>query len=177
MGRAPSPLAQQVVDLLDNWVRRDAPRLDADGDGLYDEAGPTIMDAVWKPIATAVMRPVFGELVEDLDDVRSVGGLSGESYVDKDLRTLLGYPVKGRFNLRYCGRGSLRACRRSLWTAIGQTADGLAALLGNPDPATWRKPANRTRFVPGLISNTIRKTNRPVFQQVLELRRRQPALR
>ena len=177
MGRAPSPLAQQVVDLLDNWVRRDAPRLDADGDGLYDEAGPTIMDAVWKPIATAVMRPVFGELVEDLDDVRSVGGLSGESYVDKDLRTLLRRPVRGRFNLRYCGRGSLRACRRSLWTAIGHTADGLAALLGNPDPATWRKPANRTRFVPGLISNTIRKTNRPVFQQVLELRRRQPALR
>ena len=171
-GRAPSPLARQVVDLLDNWVRRDAPRLDADDDGVYDEACPTIMDAVWEPIATAVMRPVFGELVEDLDDVRRLDGLSGESYVDKDLRTLLRRPVRGRFNLRYCGRGSLRACRQSLWAAVGQTADGLAALFGNPDPASWRKPANRTRFVPGLISNTIRATNRPVFQQVLELRRR-----
>jgi acyl-homoserine lactone acylase PvdQ len=171
-GRAPNPRAQQVVDLLDNWVRRHAPRLDADNDGLFDDAGPAIMDAVWEPIATAVMRPVFGSVVEDLDEVRGLGGASGQSYVDKDLRTLLRRPVRGRFNLRYCGRGSLRACRRSLWTAIGQTADMLAAEFGNPDPASWRKEADRTSFVPGLIPNTIRETNRPTFQQVLELSRR-----
>jgi hypothetical protein len=94
-------------------VRRDAPRLDADNGGLYDEAGPTIMDAVWTPIAEAVMRPVFGGLVDDLDEVRSLDGTSGQSYVDKDLRTLLRRPVRGRVNLRYCGRGSLRACRAS----------------------------------------------------------------
>ena len=39
-GPAPSARDQKVVDLLDDWVRRDAPRLDADDDGLYDEAGP-----------------------------------------------------------------------------------------------------------------------------------------
>ena len=44
----------QVVDILDDWVARDAPRLDADEDGLYDEAGPAIMDAAWRPIAEAV---------------------------------------------------------------------------------------------------------------------------
>ena len=118
------------------------------------------------------MRPVFGDLVDDLDEVRSLGGQSGESYVDKDLRTLLRRPVRGRFNLRYCGRGSLRACRRSLWSAIGQVADGLAVLFGNPDPASWRKQADSTSFEPGLMPNTMRETNRPVFQQVLELRRR-----
>ena len=32
----------------------DAPRLDADDDGHYDDAGPTIMDALWRPIAEAV---------------------------------------------------------------------------------------------------------------------------
>ena len=58
-------------------------------------AGPVIMDAVWRPIANAVMSPVFGPLLGDLDNVRSLGGLSGESYVDKDLRTLLGEPVVG----------------------------------------------------------------------------------
>jgi acyl-homoserine lactone acylase PvdQ len=171
-GRAPSTRAQQVVDLLDNWVRRDAPRLDAAGEGLFDDAGPTIMDAVFEPIARAVMGPVFGDLLEDLDAVRGLDGQSATSYVDKDLRRLLRRPVRGDFNLRYCGRGSLRACRRSLWTAIAQTADGLAALFGNPDPASWRKPAGRTRFVPGLIPDTIRATNRPTFQQVLELKRR-----
>jgi hypothetical protein len=171
-GPAPSARDRQVVEILDDWVRRDAPRLDADGDGLYDEAGPALMDAVWRPIADAVMRPVFGDLLGDLDDVRGLGGPSGQSYVDKDLRTLLRRPVRGRFNLRYCGRGSLVACRSALWAAVGQAADGLAALFGNPDPATWRATAARTRFAPGLIANTFRATNRPVYQQVLELRRR-----
>ena len=32
-GTAPSARDQQVVDILDDWVGRDAPRLDADGDG------------------------------------------------------------------------------------------------------------------------------------------------
>jgi acyl-homoserine lactone acylase PvdQ len=172
-GPAPSARAQQVVDLLDNWVGRDAPRLDADDDGLYDEAGPAIMDAVWRPVAEAVMRPVFsGDLLEDLDSVRGLGGLSGESYVDKDLRTLLRQRVRGRFNLRYCGNGSLRTCRESLWAAVEGTANDLAARFGSSDPAAWRANASRTGFVPGLIPNTIRTTNRPTFQQVLEFQRR-----
>jgi acyl-homoserine lactone acylase PvdQ len=171
-GPAPSARDQQVVDLLDDWVRRDAPRLDADNDGLYDDPGPAIMDAVWRPVAEAVVRPVFGGLVDDLDDVRGLGGQSGHSYVDKDLRTLLRGPVRGRFNLRYCGRGSLSSCRADLWAAIGQAADALAADLNEPDPTKWRTEASRTRFAPGLITNTIRTTNRPVFQQVLEFGRR-----
>jgi penicillin amidase len=172
-GPAPSARDQRVVDLLDDWVRRDAPTLDADGDGLYDEAGPTLMDTVWRPIAEAVMRPVFaGDLLEDLNRVRSLESSSGHSYVDKDLRTLLGRQVSGRFNLRYCGGGSLDACRSALWAAVAQAADRLALWFGNPDPATWRGTARRQRFAPGLISETMRWTNRPVYQQVLELRRR-----
>ena len=42
---APSPRDAKVVDLLDDWVRRDAPRLDADNDGKFDDAGPAIMDS------------------------------------------------------------------------------------------------------------------------------------
>lgn len=171
-GPAPSTRDRQVLDLLDDWVRRDAPRLDDDDDGLYDQAGPTIMDAVWTPIAEAVMRPVFGGLIDDLNAVRGLAATPGESYVDKDLRTLLRRPVRGRFNLHYCGGGSLRACRASLWRAIGETADGLAALFATSDPTRWRKPADRTSFVPSLIPNTIRETNRPTYQQVLEFQRR-----
>ena len=98
-GPAPSARDQKVVDILDDWVGRDAPRLDADGDGLYDEPGPAIMDDLWRPIAEAVMNPVFGSLIPDLNSVRSLGSLSGESYVDKDLRTLLGDRVRDPFNL------------------------------------------------------------------------------
>ena len=167
-GPAPSARDQQVVNILDDWVRRDAPRLDANDDGLYDEAGPAIMDATWRPIADAVMTPVFGDLVDDLNAVRGLGGLSGESYVDKDLRRLLGDPVQGPFNLAYCGGGSLAQCRLSLWSAVHEAADGLAAQLGQSDPSKWIKPASRTGFTPGLLPNTFPTTNRPTFQQVLE---------
>jgi acyl-homoserine lactone acylase PvdQ len=173
-GPAPSARDQKVVDLLDDWVRRDAPRLDADGDGLYDEAGPVIMDAAWRPVADAVMRPVFGNLLPDLNAVRGLGGQSGHSYVDKDLRTLLGDRVEDRFNLSYCGGGSLASCRASLWAAIHETVDRLTSELGEPDPAKWRRPAARTGFTPGLIPDTFPTTNRPTYQQVLELERHGP---
>jgi hypothetical protein len=130
-----------------------------------------ISDAVWQPIANAVMRPVYGDLTDDLASVRSLSGAPGQSYVDKDLRTLLGDPVKGRFNLSYCGNGSLDACRASLWAVVEQVAGELAAEQG-PEPSSWTGPAARTGFTPGLIPDTIRTTNRPTFQQVLELARK-----
>jgi acyl-homoserine lactone acylase PvdQ len=173
-GPAPSARDQKVVDILDDWVGRDAPRLDADGDGLYDEPGPVIMDDLWRPIAEAVMNPVFGSLIPDLNSVRSLGSLSGESYVDKDLRTLLGDRVQDPFNLSYCGDGSLAACRDSLWNAVHSSADRLTSQLGEPDPSNWTKQAARTGFVPGLLPNTFPSTNRPTFQQVLELQRHGP---
>jgi acyl-homoserine lactone acylase PvdQ len=167
-GPAPSPLSAQALDVLDEWIRRDAPRLDADQDGKNDDAGAPIMDAVWRPIAEAVMRPVYGDLLDELNDIRGLNGLAGASFVDKDLRTLLGHErVRGRFNLSYCGNGSLAACRASLWAAFDQAVNSLAAAQGN-DPAAWRGTASRTSFAPGLIPDTFRSTNRPTFQQVLE---------
>ncbi len=168
-GPAPTPRDQQVVDILDDWVSRDAPRLDADNDTFYDESGPVIMDAVWRPIVDAVMSPVFGALLTDLDNVRNLDGLEGESYVDKDLRTLLGDPVVGPFNRSYCGLGSLPACRDSLWQVIHQVADALTTQQNQADPSLWRKPAAMTGFVPGLLPNKFPSTNRPTFQQVLQL--------
>ena len=170
-GTAPSALAQQVVDVVDEWVSRNAPRLDTDGDGLFDDAGPAILDPLWRPIADAVMSPVFGGLIQDLDNVRNLDGAEGQSYVDKDLRTLLGEPVVGPYHLRYCGNGDLDACVDSLWQAVQTVADDLAQQQGGSNPSLWRKEASTTGFVPGLIPDRFPTTNRPTFQQVLELER------
>jgi hypothetical protein len=116
------------------------------------------------------MRPRFGNLLGDLDKVRSLSSLSGVSYVDKDLRTLLHRHVRGKFNERYCGKGKLAACRRSLWRVMDQVSAKLAAKQG-PTPTAWREKGDRTTFVPGLIPDSIPFTNRPTFQQVLELDR------
>ncbi len=167
-GAAPNPLAAKVVDVLDEWVSRDAPTLDADNSGQNDDAGAAIMSALWNPIADAVMRPVFGDSTTDLDRIRGLGGLSGESFVDKDLRTLLDpSSVHGPFRLRYCGNGSLDACRASLWAVVDRVGAALAQTQGG-DPTTWRNASRRVGFTPGLIPDTMRATNRPTFQQVLE---------
>lgn len=164
---APTPLAGEVVDILDAWVAMDAPRLDADDDGFFDQAGATIMDALFKPLAEEVMRPVFGGSLMALDRRVGLGGSNGASLVDKDLRTLLGKPVEGPFNLSYCGGGDLDTCRASLWQVVDNVAQDLAADRGD-DPTTWLREGARSSFAPGLIPNTFRATNRPTFQQVLE---------
>lgn len=134
---------------------------------------------------TAVLHPVLGSLADPggafrtrfpADEAPYRAGGNGSSfnggwygYVDKDLRTLLGRRVRARFSRRYCGNGSLAACRDSLWAAIKGAADGLAARQGD-DPSAWRSDATaeRIHFLPGLITDTMRWTNRPSYQQVIE---------
>ena len=169
--RPPNAVDGRAVRLLDEWVAKDAPRLDRDLDDLNDHPGAVIMDAVFRPIAEAVVAPVVGPLAEDVDRVRSLGGSSAASIIDKDLRRLLGQPVTGPFAYRYCGAGDLAACRASIWAAIDAGLEELVAEQG-PVPGDWRGEASRTTFVPGLIPDTIRSTNRPTFQQVIEFVRR-----
>jgi hypothetical protein len=161
-------LAEEVVALLDAWVADDAPRLDADDDGFNDDAGYAIMQALWEPLATEVMRPVFGNLTASLNRIRRLGGNNGSSFMQTDLSTLLGKEPPGQFNLRYCGGGDLDTCRESLWLIVELVSQELAIEFGNDDPNTWLPVATRVGFTPGLISNTMRGTNRPTFQQVLE---------
>jgi len=164
---APNALAGEVVDLLDAWVEDDAPRLDSDDDGDYNSAGPTIFDALFEPLVTAAMQPVFGDATQALDNRRNLSGNNGASLLDKDLRSLLGKPVMGPFNLSYCGAGDLEACRDSLWEVVDAVSADLASTRGN-DPSIWLKEGARSRFAPNLIPDSFRATNRPTFQQVLE---------
>ncbi|HEU0019879.1 MAG TPA: hypothetical protein VFQ14_06275, partial [Thermoleophilaceae bacterium] len=164
-------------------------RLDRNLDGTIDDPGAAVLDRAWTGIADAVLTPVLGPLTADLARIVNRDNAAGPrgsaygsgwyGYVDKDLRNLLGRKVEGRFSRRYCGGGSLVACRASLWAAVKQAGDGLATTQGG-NPAAWRSNANAERIVfqPGLLgpSNTMRWTNRPTFQQVISFagHRRRP---
>ena len=163
-GDAPSELAKQAVALLDEWVADDAPRLDADDDGFADSPGPLLLDEIFTAVDTAARQPVLGDAIAA--DIR-FRGIDAASFVDKDLRTVLGQPVEGAFTVSYCGAGDLDVCRDSLWAAVGDTVAGLAAERGD-DIATWLPEGERLTFAPGLIENDFRATNRPTFQQVIE---------
>ncbi len=163
-GDAPSDLAKQAVALLDDWVADDAPRLDADDDGFADSPGPLLLDEIFPAVDAAVREPVLGTAIASGVRFR---GIDAASLIDKDLRTVLGQPVEGAFNVAYCGSGDLDACRDALWAAVDETVAALAAERGD-DISTWLPEAQRLSFVPGLIPNDFRATNRPTFQQVLE---------
>lgn len=164
-GEAPSDLAEEAVAILDAWVADDAPLLDADDDGDWDEPGAFLGGELWAPVREAALRPVFGPL---FDDEIGLEGIDSESILDKDLRTLLGQDVDGPFQLSYCGAGDLDTCRADLWAAIDAQLADVADDLGD-DPNTWLREGRRTVFEPELIDNDFRSTNRPTYQQVLEL--------
>ena len=136
-GAAPNARDQKVVDLLDDWVRRDAPRLDADNDTKYDEASPGDHG---RPLdADRQGRDGQGarQPAPDVDSVRGLGGLGGRVVRRQGPAHAARRSRKGPFNLRYCGAGSLKDCRNALWITVHATADQLAAQFGNPDPTTW----------------------------------------
>jgi acyl-homoserine lactone acylase PvdQ len=182
-GPAPDARSQQAVDLVNAWVAKGASRLDRDLDGKVDDPGAAVLDQSWDQLAETVLRPVLGDLA-------APGGLLGRlmtrdqsprtangsaysggwyGYVDKDLRSLLGDPVRGAYSRRYCGNGDLAACRASLWAVIQSSADALAASQGT-DPNAWRADATAERigFVPGVLPDTMRWTNRPTFHLLME---------
>jgi acyl-homoserine lactone acylase PvdQ len=182
-GPAPDARSQQAVNLVNAWIAKGASRLDRDLDGKIDDPGAAVLDQSWDQLAETVLRPVLGDLA-------APGGLLGQlmtrdqsprtsngssynggwyGYVDKDLRSLLGEPVSGPYSRRYCGNGDLAACRASLWTVIQSSADALAAAQGT-DPNTWRADATgeRITFVPGVLADTMRWTNRSTFHLLME---------
>jgi acyl-homoserine lactone acylase PvdQ len=175
-GPAPDPREEEMLQLLDAWRAKGGSRLDRNLDGTIDDPGAAIMDAAWSKLADAWAAPVLGPLTDQFAsfngrfDAPPGGQYDGwQTYMDKDLRVLLGRPVRGKFATRYCGGGSLAACRDSLWAAMRAAGDALAAAQG-PDPAAWRSDATQERitFVPGLLPFTMRYTNRPSgIQQVI----------
>ena len=178
-GTSPSARATRMLELLEEWRAQGGSRLDRDLDGKIDHPGAAILDTAWNRLADAAMTPVLGKpLADQLGstlhsryDLPPSGQFSGwHMYMSKDVRTLLGDPVKGAYSNRYCGNGDVNVCRAALWAALESAGVELEAAQG-ADPAAWRADATRERigFAPGLLTHTIRYTNRPSgIQQVIE---------
>ena len=93
------------------------------------------------------------------------------SYVQKDLRSLLGRPVTGPYQTRFCGGGDVTRCAASLWAALDAAAAQLTATQGT-DPTAWHADATaeRIQFAPGILTRTMRGSNKPTFQQAITFR-------
>ena len=182
-GPAPDERSQQAVNLVNAWLSKGASRLDRDLDGKIDDPGAAVLDQSWDALSQAVLSPVLGDLAapggplgqletRDASPRSSNGSSYGAGwygYVYKDLRSLLGEPVRGAYSRRYCGNGDLAACRASLWAVIQSSADALAATQGT-DPNAWRSDATAERisFTPGVLPDTMRWANRPTFHSLME---------
>jgi len=182
-----------AVDKLRAWQRDGAHRVDADGDGMYEHSEAIqIMDAWWPRLVRAEFEPVLGNsLFEAMTTVHAIdnhpnnhGDHVGSawqdgwySFVQKDLRTLLGRRVRGRWSRVYCGNGSLRRCRKALMRSLNEAltvdptelyADPVCADEGRDGDqacfdAIWHRPLG------GVTQPLIPWQNRPTFQQVVEI--------
>jgi hypothetical protein len=183
-GPAPSARTEAAAALLDAWRTAGGSRIDRDLDGKIDDPGAAVLEVAWPRLADAVLGPVLGPLLSRLarlherSDDPGPGGsafISGwYGYVDKDLRTHLGQPVRGAYSRRYCGGGSLDACRQALWAALDAAVVHLEQVQGAA-PSAWRADATaeRIRFA-GVLPDTMRWTNRPTFQQVISFSGHRP---
>jgi hypothetical protein len=104
------------------------------------------------------------------------GGWYG--YVRKDLRTVLGRKVRGRYAREFCGRGRLKRCRRALRRSLrAALAVPRSELYGGDevcrqagrDGDQWCYDAVRMRAVGGATQPLIHWINRPTYQQANEI--------
>ncbi|MGX1220945.1 penicillin acylase family protein [Streptomyces ambofaciens] len=95
------------------------------------------------------------------------------SYVDKDIRSVLGESVKGPLARAYCGDGDLAACRDTLVTTLKAAAGRTAAQVYPGDDNCsagdqWCADSVIHRTLGGIKHGGISWQNRPTYQQVVE---------
>jgi len=182
------PAARAELRLLRSWIAGGAHRLDRDRNGRYShEAAIALFDEWYPRLAKATLRGRLGALTDQLpqglDDHPRHGigsawnGVAWYGYVSKDLRSLLGQPVRSPYSRRYCGAGSLAACRRALRASLAEAVAVLRSRYG-ADPTGWRYDKHQDDIRPvtvGIVGvPPIDWQNRPTFQQVATFPRHRP---
>ncbi len=189
IGRSSDP----AVATLREWVRSGGQRKDANGDKVYEHADAVrILDAWWPLWVAAEFRPTLGKSAFDTltatiatdNPPNNHGQHLGSSYqgswygfVSKDLRTVLGQKVRGKYAREFCGGGSLKRCRAALLSSLRAAAKVPATTVYSGDPSCqdgdqWCFDAVRQRPIGGATQPLIEWINRPTFQQADEIQHR-----
>ncbi|MDQ8703016.1 penicillin acylase family protein [Streptomyces sp. LHD-70] len=188
------PQLAKAVQQLESWRKAGAQRNQTSA-GSKTYAHPDairVMDAWWPRLVEAQFKPgLGGDLYEALtgqlavDEAPSAahgptGAHAGSAfqygwwgYVDKDLRKVLGQPVKGELGANYCGDGKLDACRDALLASLTEaTALSAEEVYPGDDSCKagdqWCADTIVHRAVGGITHEPIQWQNRPTYQQVVE---------
>ncbi|KMS89338.1 MULTISPECIES: penicillin acylase family protein [Streptomyces] len=186
--------AAAAVSKLQAWVTAGAKRTETSaGSRKYADADAIrILDAWWPLLVKAEFEPGLGSDLYTaitgnlpVDEAPSAGhGPTGShagssfqygwwSYVDKDIRAVLGESVQGGLARKYCGGGTLTACRDTLISTLKQAAGLTAAQVYPGDDQCsagdqWCADSIVQRTLGGIKHGRISWQNRPTFQQVVE---------
>jgi acyl-homoserine lactone acylase PvdQ len=187
IGKPKSAQLRQALATLRTWQRHGAHRRDLNRDGV-DEETPAIeiMDAWWPKLLQGEFKPALGAkaygMLEEMVPTGNVVGGSPTapdyddgwySYVDKDLRDLVGPKPKAPWSRVYCGGGSKQKCQamlqRTLKAALKVTPQqlyggGNGDCAANPQPSCYDQ--NRPQVTGGIELGAFPFQNRPTFQQV-----------
>ncbi|GAA0619495.1 penicillin acylase family protein [Kutzneria viridogrisea] len=197
------PNLAKVVDGLKAWQQSGSLRRETTpGSHTYANADAIrVLDAWWPLLVQAEFQPTLGadlfgtmtgaiQVNESPSGGQNVGSTSGGanesqphkgsafqygwwSYVDKDLRSVLGDPVRGALSRSYCGNGDLGQCRQALLSSLQQAAAQTPAQVytGDADCSAgdqWCADAIIQRPLGGVTDGKISWQNRPTYQQVVQ---------
>ncbi|MEU4116639.1 penicillin acylase family protein [Kitasatospora sp. NPDC028055] len=197
---AATALQQLEAWLADGAQRKETA---AGSHAYADATAIRVMDAWWPLVADGVMRPGLGDqLFSALTGALQInespsGGQTGAtgggpvsaneaiphkgsafqygwwSYLDKDLRAVLGDPVAGPLARPFCGGGDLAACRTVLLTTLAKAAAQTPAQVypGDADCTAgdqWCADTIIQRPLGGVTDAKTTWQNRPTYQQVVQ---------
>ncbi|PAZ12833.1 penicillin acylase [Streptomyces sp. SA15] len=186
--------AAAAVSKLQTWLSAGAKRTETSaGSKTYADADAIrILDAWWPLLVKAEFQPGLGSdlytaMTSNLPVDESPSAAHGPtgshagssfqygwwSYVDKDIRAVLGESVQGPLARKYCGGGSLSACRDILISTLKEAAGKTAAQVYPGDALCsagdqWCADSIFQRTLGGIKHGHISWQNRPTFQQVVE---------
>ncbi|MFL6112711.1 MAG: penicillin acylase family protein [Catenulispora sp.] len=194
IGTPSDPAQAQAVTELRTWLTDGAKRKETSaGSKKYaDSDAIRVMDAWWPLLVKAEFAPGMGDALYSamtgalsIDDSPYGGAEAGVShkgssfqsgwysYVDKDLRTILGKPVQGGLTRGWCGGGDPAQCRQVLLTALSAAVATPATAVYPADSVCsagdqWCADSIQQHPLGGITDAESNWQNRPTFQQVVQ---------
>ncbi|QQQ77026.1 penicillin acylase family protein [Saccharothrix sp. 6-C] len=187
------PALAATVTRLREWNRAGSLRKETSrGSKTYAHADAIrLLDAWWPRLVEAQFKPglgdaLYGQLTravqidEPPSDTHGAAPHKGSSfqngwwsYVDKDLRAVLGDRVDGALGARYCGNGNVAACRQVLLDALTAAAATPATTVYPGDDSCaagdqWCADTIIHRAMGGITHDKVHWQNRPTYQQVVQ---------